>query len=233
MTINVDTSASSSGCSVAEEALSLLSLWAPRICPVCLRLTCSIKNRPKFVPIIGCSCPCSSACCCPCFYPYPWHFPTPLPALLLLLLDYKFLGVCVPCAECRQQLRLNSNWHLMISCLLSSSLSLFLAALATHSHCPAGAAPVPGTPPAPTLPLFGGGGNGPPAATSAAAVAAATNLSALASQHRLLELSRFGLRGYDLAQHMLSQQGAVSKLLGKCKGGGRGGCGARNAISPA
>ncbi|KAH8371225.1 hypothetical protein KR093_006680, partial [Drosophila rubida] len=73
----------------------------------------------------------------------------------------------------------------------------------------------PGTPPAPTLGLFGGGGggvagsgNGPPGA------AAATNLSALASQHRLLELSRFGLRGYDLAQHMLSQQGAVSKLLG-------------------
>ncbi|XP_017475687.1 PREDICTED: paired box protein Pax-6-like isoform X1 [Rhagoletis zephyria] len=30
----------------------------------------------------------------------------------------------------------------------------------------------------------------------------------------LLELSRFGLRGYDLAQHMLTQQGAVSKLLG-------------------
>lgn len=35
------------------------------------------------------------------------------------------------------------------------------------------------------------------------------------SQHRLLELSRFGLRGYDLAQQMLTQQGAVSKLLGK------------------
>lgn len=48
-----------------------------------------------------------------------------------------------------------------------------------------------------------------------AAAAAATNLNALASQHRLLELSRFGLRGYDLAQHMLSQQGAVSKLLGE------------------
>lgn len=42
-----------------------------------------------------------------------------------------------------------------------------------------------------------------------------STLSALVSQHRLLELSRFGLRGYDLAQHMLSQQGAVSKLLGK------------------
>lgn len=43
-----------------------------------------------------------------------------------------------------------------------------------------------------------------------------STLSALVSQHRLLELSRFGLRGYDLAQHMLTQQGAVSKLLGKC-----------------
>ena len=49
-----------------------------------------------------------------------------------------------------------------------------------------------------------GGNNGQP-----------STLSALVSQHRLLELSRFGLRGYDLAQHMLTQQGAVSKLLGK------------------
>ena len=40
-------------------------------------------------------------------------------------------------------------------------------------------------------------------------------IGALVSQHRLLELSRFGLRGYDLAQHMLTQQGAVSKLLGE------------------
>lgn len=96
---------------------------------------------------------------------------------------------------------------------LMPSLSLSIAALVTHSHCPSGTpAAVPGTPPASTLALMG---SGPPAATSAAAVAAATNLSALASQHRLLELSRFGLRGYDLAQHMLSQQGAVSKLLGK------------------
>ncbi|XP_034483475.1 paired box protein Pax-7 isoform X1 [Drosophila innubila] len=77
----------------------------------------------------------------------------------------------------------------------------------THSHCSSSSV-APGTPPAPTLALFAGNGNGPPGS------AAATNLSALASQHRLLELSRFGLRGYDLAQHMLSQQGAVSKLLG-------------------
>ncbi|XP_065361973.1 paired box protein Pax-6-like [Calliphora vicina] len=40
------------------------------------------------------------------------------------------------------------------------------------------------------------------------------SLSTLASQNRLMELSRFGLRGYDLAQHLLSQQNAVSKLLG-------------------
>ncbi|XP_030238272.1 uncharacterized protein LOC115561902 isoform X2 [Drosophila navojoa] len=69
----------------------------------------------------------------------------------------------------------------------------------THNHCPSTAVPA-----APTLGLFGNAGSSPPG----------TNLSALASQHRLLELSRFGLRGYDLAQHMLSQQGAVSKLLG-------------------
>ena len=38
--------------------------------------------------------------------------------------------------------------------------------------------------------------------------------NAMVSQHRLMELSRFSLRGYDMAQQMLSQQGAVSKLLG-------------------
>nr|XP_036671711.1 paired box protein Pax-6 isoform X2 [Drosophila suzukii] len=72
------------------------------------------------------------------------------------------------------------------------------------------------TPPAPALGgLFcGGSAAAGPGAAGAAAAAAATNLNALASQHRLMELSRFGLRGYDLAQHMLSQQGAVSKLLG-------------------
>ncbi|XP_058987802.1 paired box protein Pax-7 isoform X7 [Musca domestica] len=42
----------------------------------------------------------------------------------------------------------------------------------------------------------------------------AAALTSLASQNRLLELSRFGLRGYDLAQHFLTQQNAVSKLLG-------------------
>jgi len=40
--------------------------------------------------------------------------------------------------------------------------------------------------------------------------------SLVTQQSRLLELSRFGLRHYDLAQHMLTQQGAVSKLLGEC-----------------
>lgn len=67
---------------------------------------------------------------------------------------------------------------------------------------------------APTLPspgtvqannLFAAGGG----------MANAHTLGALVSQHRLLELSRFGLRGYDLAQHMLNQQSTVSKLLGK------------------
>lgn len=54
---------------------------------------------------------------------------------------------------------------------------------------------------------------------SAAVTAATTNpghpLASLVSQQRFLELSRFGLRHYDLAQHMLTQQGAVTKLLGK------------------
>ncbi|KAL1509080.1 hypothetical protein ABEB36_003877 [Hypothenemus hampei] len=39
-------------------------------------------------------------------------------------------------------------------------------------------------------------------------------LASLVSQQRFLELSRFGLRHYDLAQQMLTQQGAVTKLLG-------------------
>ncbi|XP_055382241.1 retinal homeobox protein Rx-like isoform X2 [Condylostylus longicornis] len=60
-----------------------------------------------------------------------------------------------------------------------------------------------GTVPSPSGGIFPSGGNPSP-----------STLSALVSQHRLLELSRFGLRGYDLAQHMLTQQGAVSKLLG-------------------
>lgn len=45
-------------------------------------------------------------------------------------------------------------------------------------------------------------------------------LASLVSQQRFLELSRFGLRQYDLAQHMLTQQGAVTKLLGKLFRGG-------------
>ncbi|CRK86186.1 CLUMA_CG000184, isoform A [Clunio marinus] len=60
-------------------------------------------------------------------------------------------------------------------------------------------------------------GSSPSAPAAAPLFAGAPNantLGALVSQHRLLELSRFGLRGYDLAQHMLTQQGAVSKLLG-------------------
>ncbi|KAH8300743.1 hypothetical protein KR059_001332 [Drosophila kikkawai] len=85
-----------------------------------------------------------------------------------------------------------------------------------HSLSPSTPILATGTPPAPALGGIFCGGSGPGSAGpgAAAAAAAATNLNALASQHRLLELSRFGLRGYDLAQHMLSQQGAVSKLLG-------------------
>ncbi|KAM7356398.1 uncharacterized protein ACRADG_002145 isoform 2-T2 [Cochliomyia hominivorax] len=57
--------------------------------------------------------------------------------------------------------------------------------------------------------LFAGGANTQPSPTT---------LSALVSQQRILELSRFsGLRGYDIAQHMLTQQGAVSKLLGSLR----------------
>ncbi|KQS43851.1 uncharacterized protein LOC6545184 isoform X2 [Drosophila erecta] len=82
-----------------------------------------------------------------------------------------------------------------------------------HSLSPSTPILTQGAPPAPALGgIFCGGSAA--AGPGAAAAAAATNLNALASQHRLLELSRFGLRGYDLAQHMLSQQGAVSKLLG-------------------
>nr|XP_014097308.2 paired box protein Pax-6-like isoform X1 [Bactrocera oleae] len=67
-----------------------------------------------------------------------------------------------------------------------------------------------GLPPSVQIPgaaIFGAGGSPSP-----------TTLNALMSQQRLLELSRFGgLRGYDIAQHMLSQQGAVSKLLGSLR----------------
>lgn len=72
-------------------------------------------------------------------------------------------------------------------------LFLFLVGL-TQNMPPSGSVSSPG--------LFSGGPS-------------PSTLSALVSQHRLLELSRFGLRGYDLAQHMLTQQGAVSKLLGE------------------
>ncbi|XP_049861932.1 paired box protein Pax-6-like [Schistocerca gregaria] len=70
----------------------------------------------------------------------------------------------------------------------------------------------------------GGGGAGGGAASAgpqqlrelyaAAAAAAHHPLASLVSQQRLLELSRLGLRHYDLASHVLTQQGAVSKLLG-------------------
>ncbi|XP_043649346.1 paired box protein Pax-6 isoform X1 [Drosophila teissieri] len=83
-----------------------------------------------------------------------------------------------------------------------------------HSLSPSTPILTQGAPPSPALGSIFCGGSAAAGPGAAAAAAAATNLNALASQHRLLELSRFGLRGYDLAQHMLSQQGAVSKLLG-------------------
>ncbi|XP_039746080.1 paired box protein Pax-6-like [Pararge aegeria] len=62
----------------------------------------------------------------------------------------------------------------------------------------------------PVSPSSSGGGSGTPLYPGAAS----HPLSSLLSQQRLLELSRFGLRHYDIAHHVLSQQGAVTKLLG-------------------
>ncbi|XP_034825375.1 paired box protein Pax-6-like isoform X1 [Maniola hyperantus] len=62
----------------------------------------------------------------------------------------------------------------------------------------------------PVSPSSSGGGSGTPLYPGAAT----HPLSSLLSQQRLLELSRFGLRHYDIAHHVLSQQGAVTKLLG-------------------
>lgn len=70
----------------------------------------------------------------------------------------------------------------------------------------------PGVAPGPGIPLLPMGSHPNLMQTPSPAA-----ISALVSQHRLLELSRFNMRGYDLAQHMLTQQGAVSKLLGECK----------------
>ncbi|XP_038213669.1 paired box protein Pax-6-like isoform X1 [Zerene cesonia] len=66
------------------------------------------------------------------------------------------------------------------------------------------------SPNVPVSPSSSGGGSG----TSLYPGAASHPLSSLLSQQRLLELSRFGLRHYDIAHHVLSQQGAVTKLLG-------------------
>ncbi|KAL9903492.1 paired box protein Pax-6-like isoform X2 [Glossina fuscipes] len=83
------------------------------------------------------------------------------------------------------------------------------------------AASVGSIPPMPTnvgLVTSGPIGESPMFTGTSATAAAPTALSALMSQQRLLELSRFGgLRGYDIAQHMLTQQGAVSKLLGSLR----------------
>ncbi|XP_052738053.1 paired box protein Pax-6-like isoform X1 [Bicyclus anynana] len=66
------------------------------------------------------------------------------------------------------------------------------------------------SPNVPVSPSSSGGGSG----TALYPGAASHPLSSLLSQQRLLELSRFGLRHYDIAHHVLSQQGAVTKLLG-------------------
>lgn len=72
MTINVDTSASSSSSSqlLLRRPVGLL---VTRMCPVCLRLTCSIKNRPKFVqssvPRLALPCPCLSLSSFPSLFP--------------------------------------------------------------------------------------------------------------------------------------------------------------------
>ncbi|XP_046395012.1 paired box pox-neuro protein-like isoform X2 [Ischnura elegans] len=103
------------------------------------------------------------------------------------------------------------------------------AAAAAASAAPSGGLHPPPPPPPPPphhpqLPSAAGAGAGTAgqqqqqAAAAAAAAASAASLSSLvlaaASPHRLLELSRLGLRHYDLASHVLSQQGAVTKLLG-------------------
>ncbi|XP_013175379.1 PREDICTED: paired box protein Pax-6-like isoform X3 [Papilio xuthus] len=74
------------------------------------------------------------------------------------------------------------------------------------------------SPNVPVSPSSSGGGAGGGASGGAGTPlypgAASHPLSSLLSQQRLLELSRFGLRHYDIAHHVLSQQGAVTKLLG-------------------
>ncbi|KAJ8726970.1 hypothetical protein PYW08_015367 [Mythimna loreyi] len=70
------------------------------------------------------------------------------------------------------------------------------------------------SPNVPVSPSSSGGGAGGGAGTPLYPGAASHPLSSLLSQQRLLELSRFGLRHYDIAHHVLSQQGAVTKLLG-------------------
>ncbi|XP_041973261.1 paired box protein Pax-6-like isoform X2 [Aricia agestis] len=64
------------------------------------------------------------------------------------------------------------------------------------------------SPNVPVSPSSSGGGSTTPL------YPASHPLSSLLSQQRLLDLSRFGLRHYDIAHHVLSQQGAVTKLLG-------------------
>ncbi|XP_049865615.1 paired box protein Pax-6-like isoform X2 [Pectinophora gossypiella] len=66
----------------------------------------------------------------------------------------------------------------------------------------------------PSSSASGGAGAGAGGGAGTPLYPGAHPLSSLLSQQRLLELSRFGLRHYDIAHHVLSQQGAVTKLLG-------------------
>ncbi|XP_026326517.1 paired box protein Pax-6-like isoform X2 [Hyposmocoma kahamanoa] len=65
------------------------------------------------------------------------------------------------------------------------------------------------SPTVPVSPSSTGGGGGGGSGTSLYPGAASHPLSSLLSQQRLLELSRFGLRHYDIAHHVLSQQGTL------------------------
>ncbi|XP_037297459.1 paired box protein Pax-6 isoform X2 [Manduca sexta] len=65
------------------------------------------------------------------------------------------------------------------------------------------------SPNVPVSPSSSAGGAGGGSGTPLYPGAASHPLSSLLSQQRLLELSRFGLRHYDIAHHVLSQQGTL------------------------
>ncbi|KAH8274955.1 hypothetical protein KR018_002549 [Drosophila ironensis] len=108
------------------------------------------------------------------------------------------------------------------SSVAAASVAAVAAAAAAAAAGPGAAAAATSSPPTSVQipPGFGGGSGGGNASGGGggAPPGAGSTLNSLMSQHRLLEFSRFGgLRGYDIAQHMLTQQGAVSKLLGSLR----------------